>query len=102
LGGASSIITDSSCPEPPQCASRITVVAIDDMIDPGRPLAIIQLDIEGYENEALLGARRTIERNLPVIILETQPHTLIRCWMDNLGYRHSLSLHDNTVWVAKG
>lgn len=31
---------------------------------------LIQLDLEGYEGNAILGAKKTIEKNRPVIILE--------------------------------
>ena len=47
---------------------NIHTVIIDDMDLPACDL--IQLDIEGYEYFALLGARRTIERYHPLLILE--------------------------------
>jgi FkbM family methyltransferase len=47
---------------------NIPTVIIDDMNLPACDL--IQLDIEGYEYFALLGAQRTIERYHPVIMVE--------------------------------
>ena len=35
---------------------------------------MIQLDIEGYEYHALLGAKKTIENSQPIIVLETKKH----------------------------
>ena len=48
-----------------------------------RDLALIQLDLEGYELPALVGAKRTIEQHLPAIIVEDRPalcHSLLLSW----------------------
>jgi FkbM family methyltransferase len=47
----------------------IPVIAIDGL---GlEDIDLIQFDIEGYENKALIGATDTIKRNRPVIIVES-------------------------------
>jgi len=57
---------------------------------------LIYLDIEGYELNALLGARRTIEACRPVVAVEDKglserygvPQGAVERWLeDNLGYR---------------
>ena len=35
---------------------------------------MIKIDVEGFEEEILQGAQRTIENNLPVLVLEQQKH----------------------------
>lgn len=47
---------------------KIPILRIDDLGLPGCDL--IQLDLEGYELEALLGAEETIRRYRPVIMIE--------------------------------
>ncbi len=47
---------------------------------------LIQLDCEGYEENVVRGAEKTIEKFKPVITLETvTPHT--RSYLENLGYK---------------
>lgn len=60
----------------------------------------IQLDIEGYEPAALLGAARTIQTYMPVISLETRDqndasHMLLSTW----GYRISSVTVNDTIFV---
>lgn len=49
---------------------EVDIVTIDDVIPLERHVSIIQLDVEGYELTALQGARKTIERCRPILILE--------------------------------
>jgi len=76
------------------------VVTIDDQIGAERSVGIIQLDIEGYETEALFGARRTIARCRPVLILETEPRLEALEWLTCLRYQKMTALNGNTVWIA--
>ncbi|HXS72717.1 MAG TPA: FkbM family methyltransferase [Rhodanobacteraceae bacterium] len=106
LGGASHIIdgglTDMDHTQP------VRVVTIDSTVEPGRPVSIIQLDVEGYEKEALSGALETIRRCHPIIILEVWTHSrlLDSSWFRenilSLGYRHTLRLHGNMVFEFAG
>jgi FkbM family methyltransferase len=97
LGGGSSIVSATT-------ESRFTVAArvvtIDDSAEAERPVDIVQLDVEGYESEALLGGRLTIERWSPVLILEGALHEPVRRWLESLGYRPVQRLHENTVWAT--
>ena len=62
LGGASFIV------EKP---GDIRIETIDSIVPPDRKVGMIQLDVEGYEAAALEGARETIRRCRPIIVLET-------------------------------
>lgn len=64
LGGASFISEEPG---------NVTIVRIDDSVPAERRVGVIHLDVEGYEGEALAGALKTIERWLPLILLETIP-----------------------------
>ncbi len=35
---------------------------------------MIKIDVEGFEEEILFGAQQTIERNLPILVIEQQKH----------------------------
>ncbi len=80
----------------------VDVVTIDDVTD-GRQVSIVQLDVEGYERQALEGALRLIRRCRPMLILETlKGSTLLESqWFaDSIlahGYRQISSVHDNAV-----
>lgn len=49
----------------------VQLVRIDDLVDEGRKVTIVQLDVEGHEWPALQGAARVISDNHPLVILET-------------------------------
>jgi len=66
-----------------------------------RHIAIIELDVEGFEKPALAGALETIKRCKPILILETLPE---EDWLNenifNLGYRKMGKVHENTILTA--
>jgi FkbM family methyltransferase len=99
-GGASRIV-DGSVPDGGKKES-VNVVAIDDVVGPDRNVGILQLDVEGYEKEALIGAMGTVRRCLPIIIVEVLPES---GWFAqnilSLGYRESAQLHGNSVFVCE-
>ena len=76
----------------------ITAVALDDVVG-NNPVNFIKLDVEGGEHAALLGARRTIERQAPVLALSAY-HRPEDLWnlikvIDDFacGYRFALRQH---------
>lgn len=95
LGGASRVVSP--------LARRRGVVevpgfALDDIVA-GRPIAIIQLDVEGYEQEALDGARATIARTRPIIMVETEPAaSWFGAHLKPLGYRAAGEADVNTIY----
>jgi FkbM family methyltransferase len=100
LGGASYLLPNASDTEerPSVGALSVPIVTIDETVPRGRPVSIIQLDIEGYEERALAGAMRTIREYRPLLIVETIPES---AWMSGnlapLGYRVAESFLENTV-----
>lgn len=78
----------------------ITSVPIDLVIPENRPVSIIQLDLEGHEKEALLGARETINRWRPILILEEIYDPKWLCKTFGIDYASVGNLHENGVFVA--
>jgi len=100
LGGQRYVLPNLSDAQEGRSASTtpVRIVTIDDIVPEYRPVSVIQLDIELYEELALTGAMRTIRKYRPVLILETLPSDT---WMSEnllpLGYRITESFIDNTV-----
>jgi FkbM family methyltransferase len=70
----------------------VRLEAIDDIVPPDRHVGVIHLDVEGYERAALEGARKTIARCRPLLVLETLPGPID-------GYEERMRLNDNHVLV---
>jgi FkbM family methyltransferase len=77
----------------------IDVVTVDDTVPADREVAILQLDVEGFEEYALAGAAATIRRCKPLLILEHLPKAE---WLEEnvlpLGYKAVGKVHDSTVF----
>jgi len=71
---------------------------------------LIQLDVEGYELEALRGAYETIRETLPVIVLEekrlphmNRPAGLASAWLAaEFGYEVVMRVHRDVILKANG
>ncbi len=78
--------------------TMVDVLRLDDIVPSDRRVSILQLDIEGFEQQALAGALNTIKRSTPILILETLPD---QSWLDEhifpLGYRMAGKVHENKV-----
>ncbi len=98
LGGSSTIIDNI---EGNGKGEEIQIVTIDDVIPEDREISIIQLDIEGYEKQALMGALETIKRCRPILILEDDTKFTKSDWFKekilSLDYNITQKLHYNTV-----
>lgn len=70
FGGGSRLISDA--PEG-RGHETVPVVTIDEVVPTDHHIGVVQLDVEGHEQKALLGAMRTIERCRPLLIVETLP-----------------------------
>jgi FkbM family methyltransferase len=95
LGGASHVVPGDS-------VSRSTVEVpglVLDAVVATRPVSIIQLDVEDHEQAALDGALKTIARNRPIILVETEPSA---AWFDAhlrpLGYRRDGEVDANVIY----
>lgn len=100
LGGASQILSVDETKGIEKQVESINCVTIDTAVPKERNISIIQLDVEGFEKQALSGALNTIRRCLPIIILENLPEQV---WFDDnigkLGYRETNAVHGNKVFV---
>jgi FkbM family methyltransferase len=97
LGGASRIVRDPARARW-WSAEEVRVTTIDAALGPDRKVAVLHLDVEGHEQEALTGALATIARSGPLIVLETLPSA---DWLaDNLeplGYGDAGTVDRNHV-----
>jgi FkbM family methyltransferase len=97
LGGASRLLEVENANKNGQL-TKVEIVKIDEAVPPDRNVAILQLDVEGFEQPALSGAMATIKRCKPILILEKLPET---GWLDEnilqLGYKVAGKVHDNTI-----
>lgn len=84
---------------------KIDIVKIDETVPSERQISILQLDVEGYEKQALIGAMNTIKRNRPIIILEDNNNIIESDWFTHnileLEYCQSKKIHGNTVFESK-
>lgn len=78
----------------------VPVVTVDEAVPADRTVGIVQLDVEGHERQALLGAMLTIERCRPLLILETLP---AEAWIEEYlpTYKRATALVHNTVLKAR-
>jgi FkbM family methyltransferase len=98
LGGASRIVTPGE--EGDGGTELVNIVAVDEVIPRDRQVSILQLDVEGFEESALAGAIRTIERCKPIIILENLPdEDWMRDHVMHLGYRIDRNVDANTILI---
>lgn len=96
LGGSSEIVDREDAPPGHE---TVPVVALDDIVGRKRNVTVLHLDVEGYEQRALRGARKVIKHWLPLLILENLPHNPE--WHERniiaLGYREIGHVHGNAV-----
>lgn len=82
---------------------NIKINSLDRCVPADRTVSIIQLDVEGYEEEALKGAAATIQRCLPILILEDENNSTDNDWFRNnitsLGYLQVDDIHNNKVFI---
>jgi FkbM family methyltransferase len=95
LGGGSHLVAGE---EDVGATEQVPLLAIDDVVPADRRVAVVQLDVEGHEKAALLGAARTIRRCRPLLVLESPPAA---AWfaehLDGLGYAVTGRAADNAV-----
>ena len=101
-GGGSSIIQIDSLSENKR-TEEVTSIKLDDYLNHNRsPISIIQLDVEGHETQVIEGGIKTIEKNKPIIIIESKPKKYIKNKLFELGYSyHHTKLHHNTILYIK-
>ncbi|MBC7434601.1 MAG: FkbM family methyltransferase [Bdellovibrionales bacterium] len=69
---------------------RVRSVPLDDLLDESWSVGFLKIDVEGFEQQVLQGARHTIARDRPVIYLENdrieKSRELIE-WLWDAGYK---------------
>jgi FkbM family methyltransferase len=100
LGGASRVVRNRARTRWSK-NEQVDLVAVDDVVGNDRRVAVVQLDVEGHEKQALTGALRTVTRCRPLIVLETVPPA---DWIEEhlapLGYRVEGTVNANTILRA--
>jgi FkbM family methyltransferase len=87
---------------------EIEITTLDKELVHIASLALIKLDVEGYEYEALKGAEKMLQKFHPVIVFEFSPHLYekshpgksleILTFLDNLGYSiYPIDQQDNII-----
>jgi FkbM family methyltransferase len=82
-GGASRLVHDAVAG---RSEEAVDVVRLDDVIGDDRRVALVQLDVEGFEQSALEGAMNTIRRCRPLLVLESFPAVWFNEHLEPLGY----------------
>jgi FkbM family methyltransferase len=82
---------------------EVTVMAVDDAVPAVRPVSVVHLDVEYYEQQALSGALLTIRRCRPLLVLETLPPDpgWFAANILALGYEEIAQLDKNRAFRAK-
>ena len=80
--------------DPLSGTETVSRIRLDDVIPSDRRVSILQLDVEGSEAEAISGARQIIERDRPIVILESVPSDFAA----NHGYAFVRELDDNSIF----
>lgn len=69
---------------------RVRSVPLDDLVDDSWDVGLLKIDVEGFEQEVLEGARRTIARHQPYIYIENdrveKSRALIE-WLWSVNYK---------------
>ena len=98
LGGSSSI---NSASKSSGTTEEIQIETIDETIPNDRSVSIVQLDIEGFEKQALMGALATIKRCRPILVIEDDHGFTKSDWFkDNilsLNYKRDKKVHYNQI-----
>ena len=88
----------------PEGSSQILCLPISELADASRPVTYIKMDIEGAEQDALIGARPVIERDRPVLAVCVY-HTPYDLWRLPLlmkrmvpDYQMYLRCHEGDGW----
>jgi FkbM family methyltransferase len=99
LGGGSRLLEYGETHEAESIAV-VHIVRLDDIIAPERPVGILQLDIEGSEQRALIGAMHLIRRWLPALILEGKLSPVwFEAYLAPLGYEEKGKIHGNHLFL---
>jgi len=104
LGGGSRLVAGRTGSERARF-DEIEIHTIDSHVEASAHVGLIQLDIEGHEMAALAGARDTIARCRPLLVLEAHgpadfaQEPLMQTLATDFGYRQ-IAAHDQNLFFA--
>lgn len=78
-------------------AKRVQLMNLDSLLL--KECDLLQLDVEGYEYDAIVGASSTISRCRPVVVLERGNTNQIIQYMEAHGYTMYDQSISDTIWV---
>lgn len=83
----------------------VPILPIDDLVPASREVSVLHLDVEGFEIDALQGARHILETSRPIVVLEGAKPFKVRRYLDTLrkiapkaGYLHAGRVDHNSVY----
>lgn len=89
--------------------AMVKAMRIDDLVPAGRRVTILQLDLEGFELEALKGAAGLIARNRPILVLDESRANAREAYLAHLsdafpqiGYHAAGSTETNVILLPDG
>jgi FkbM family methyltransferase len=91
--GSSSLLEKSNDARAYDKPRRVPIRPLDDFTHAAGRIAVIKIDVEGYEAKVLEGAQRTIEEHRPLIILEYDPTGDLRGELDERVMALSYDIH---------
>lgn len=101
LGGGSRIVNSKNS----ENTNLVRVLKLDDFIPKERKISIIQLDVEGYEFQALMGGLNIIQRDKPILVLEDNNEAKNLPWFKEnilgIGYEYLGRVHLNDIYVNR-
>ena len=79
---------------------KVKIVSLDTIIPQERNISVLQLDIEGYEKEALMGAIDILKRCHPILLLENPlpDPTWLEQNILSLGYKFVKEVQGNSIF----
>lgn len=83
----------------------VPILPIDDLVPDSRKVTVLHLDVEGFEVDAIHGARRILETSRPLVVLEGAKPFQVRRYLKTLreiapraGYLHAGRIDHNSVY----
>lgn len=99
-------------PKTPEAVGSIPTMALDRAVEFfGLQPGFLKVDVEGFEEEVLAGAKETISRHLPTLLLELHKfcpdfpgtRTRVESWLTSLGYTGKMFFESDilcrTLWT---